>query len=103
MRVSLKATVSVRKQIFRGEIWNLIYDPFNNSFFRSRPEAYQFIARLRSNKTVEQVWEECLNKFPDSAPGQEDAISILTQLHHQNLLKYDGSTDSAREIGRAHV
>jgi len=100
MRVSLKATVSVRKQIFRGEIWYLIYDPFNNSFFRSRPEAYQFIARLRSNKTVEQVWEECLNKFPDSAPGQEDAISILTQLHHQNLLKYDGSTDSARVFER---
>lgn len=100
LRLGVRPTVTIRKQAFRGEIWYLVHDPFNNNYFRVRPEAYQFIARLEPSRTVEQVWEECLTKFPDSAPGQEEAISLLGQLHHNNLLFYRGSTDSTRAFER---
>lgn len=100
VEVALRPTVTIRKQIFRGETWYLVHDPFNNSFFRVRPEGYHFIARLRVGRTVEAVWEECLRKYPDSAPGQEDAIALLAQLHQNNLLYYPGSTDSSKVFER---
>ena len=40
---------------------------------------------LGFSKTVQEVWDECIEKFPDSAPGQEEAIRLLSQLYNANL------------------
>ncbi len=37
LRVSLRPTVEMRRQYFRGEKWYVVQDPFNNQFFRIRP------------------------------------------------------------------
>lgn len=100
LRVSLGPTVKARKQLFRGEIWYILSDRFNNQFFRLRPEAYEFVCRLRRDRTVEEVWEECLGRTPDSAPGQEDVLQLLTQLYFANLLYFDVPADSAKLFER---
>jgi putative peptide zinc metalloprotease protein len=100
LRVSLRPTVKVRKQFFRGEKWYILHDPFNNQFFRLRPEAYEFISRLRPDRTVEEVWEECLNNNPENAPGQEDAQQLLTQLYFSNLLFSEMPADSTKLFER---
>ena len=100
LRISLGPTVKARKQLFRGEIWHVLYDPFNNQYFRVRPEAYEFIVRLRRDRTVEEVWEECLRRSPDKAPGQEDVLQLLTQLYFANLLYFDAPADSAKLFER---
>ena len=100
LRVSLRPTVKVRKQLFRGETWYVLQDPFNNQFFRLRPEAHEFVIRLRPDRTVEEVWEDCLNRHPDEAPGQEDVIQLLTQLYFANLLYFEMPADSAKLFER---
>ena len=100
IKASLRPTVKVRRQFFRGEKWHVLYDPFNNHFFRLRPEAYEFVSRLRPDMTVEEVWEDCLDRNPDNAPGQEDVIRMLTQLHFASLLYYEDSTDSTKLFER---
>ena len=100
LRVSLRPTVKVRKQLFRGETWYVLNDPFNNQFFRLRPEAHDFIVRLRPDRTVEEVWKECLDRHPDEAPGQEDVIQLLTQLYLSNLLYFEMPADSAKLFER---
>ena len=52
--VTLRAQVKVRRQFFRGEKWYVIEDPFNNQFFRIRPAAYDFLARLNPKQTLEE-------------------------------------------------
>src|SRR3954469_3472885 len=79
-RICLRPGIVARRQNYRGERWIVLENPFSNQFFRLRPEAYEFVARLRPDRTVEQVWEECLSRFPDHAPGQEAAIQLLSQL-----------------------
>jgi len=96
LKVCLHPTVSARKQAFRGEIWYILRDPFNNQFFRLRPEAYDFVIRLGTDRTVEEVWHDCLERNPDEAPGQEDVIQLLTQLHFGNLLYFEQAADSAK-------
>ncbi len=100
LKVSLRPTVRGRRQIFRGELWHVLYDPFNNTFFRLRPEAWDFVSRLRPDRTVEAVWEEGLQRSPDQAPGQEDVLQLLTQLYYANLLYFKIPADSAKLFER---
>jgi putative peptide zinc metalloprotease protein len=100
LKVSLRSTVKVRRQIFRGIKWYVLYDPFNNTFFRLRPEAYDFISRLRPDRTVESIWEESLRRNPGSSPGQEDVLQLLTQLYYSNLLYFKMPADSTKLFER---
>lgn len=100
LRLRLHETVTVRKQFFRGETWYVLRDPFNNQFFRLRPAAHDFVVRLRPDRTVEEVWQECLERDPDHAPGQGDVISLLTQLYFANLLHFETPADSAKLFER---
>lgn len=99
-RICLHSGVRVSRQYFRGERWVVLENPFTNQFFRLRPAAYQFVARLRPDRTVAEVWQECLERFPDDAPGQETAIQLLAQLYHANLLQYDLAADSVQLFQR---
>ncbi|PCJ16078.1 MAG: hypothetical protein COB02_17095 [Candidatus Cloacimonadota bacterium] len=94
LNISLVYSISIQKQCYRGSDWYVLHDPFNNKFFRIRPEAYEFVARLDSNKTVEQVWEECLSMFPEECPTQDEVIRLLSQLHYVNLLFYKNRPNS---------
>ena len=100
LKVSLHPSVKVSKRRFRGEMWYMFSDPFNNQFFRLRPEAHDFVVRLRPDRTVAEVWDECLNRNPDDAPGQEDVIQLLTQLYFANLLHFEKPADSAKLFER---
>ncbi len=88
LKVSLLHNVTVQKQYFRGEKWYVIKDAFNNKFFRIKPEAYQFVMRLTTLKSVEEIWEAYLVEYPDVAPTQEELVTLLSQLHINNLLYF---------------
>jgi putative peptide zinc metalloprotease protein len=100
VKAALRPTVDTQRQKFRGEYWYVLNDSFNNQFFRLRPAAYEFIARLRGDRTIEEVWLESLERDPEGAPGQEEAIRLLTQLHFANLLFYDTPSDSEQFFER---
>ncbi len=99
-RVALRPHVVVRRQIFRGERYYVVHDPFNNQFFRLRPEAYAVVGRLRLDRTVEEVWKECLEANAEEAPGQEEMLHLLAQLHGADLLHSTLSPDSAKLFQR---
>ena len=99
-KISLRPAVTIRRQLFRGEKWYVLHDPFNNTFFRIRPETYAFVVRLRSDRSVGQVWEEYIKQNPESAPGQDDVIQLLAQLYSANLLYHELPADSAKLFGR---
>jgi putative peptide zinc metalloprotease protein len=99
-RICLRPGVITRRQNYRGERWIVLENPFSNQFFRLRPEAFEFVARLRPDRTVEQVWQECLDRYPDHAPGQEAVIQLLSQLYFSNLLQYDTAADASQLFER---
>jgi putative peptide zinc metalloprotease protein len=93
-RLGLLPTVAVHKQRFRGQYWYVLRDTYTQRFFRISPQAYAFVSRLDAQSTVEQVWEACLEAMPSQAPGQEEVMQVLSQLHQSNLLFYDTPPDS---------
>lgn len=100
LRVSLRQTVTVQRQLYRGEKWYVLHDPFNNRFFRLTPPAYHFIARLNREKTVEETWLGSMEQFPDSTPGQEEVLNLLGELYSMNLLAAEVPLDSKRLFER---
>ncbi len=94
-RICLQPAARVRRQNFRGERWFVIENPFTNEYFRLTPDAYEFVIRLHPSRTVDEVWRECLDRFPDRAPGQGEVLQLLGQLYFANLLQYDRATDAA--------
>ena len=61
-RLCLRPGVRVRRQNFRGERWVVLENPFSNQYFRLRPAAYEFVARLRPDRSVEQALSASLTK-----------------------------------------
>jgi putative peptide zinc metalloprotease protein len=100
LHVTLRPAVTIRRQLFRGEIWYVLQDPFNNDFFRLTQAAYDFVIRLSSSRTVAQVWEECLQHNAAAVPGQDEVIQLLAQLHHANLLFCELAIDSQKLFER---
>ena len=94
-RISLQPATRIRRQNFRGERWYIVENPFTNEFFRLTPEAYEFVIRLHPRRTVDEVWRECLERFPDKAPGQGAVLQLLGQLYFANLLQYEKGADAA--------
>jgi putative peptide zinc metalloprotease protein len=101
-RISLHPGVRVRRQTFRGERFYVLEDPLSNQFFRLRPAAYEFVARLRRDRTVDEAWQECLQRYPDEAPGQEAALRLIGQLYQANLLHYERAGDTDTLFQRYH-
>ncbi|MCX6885557.1 MAG: hypothetical protein NTX27_10990 [Verrucomicrobia bacterium] len=99
-RLYLKPGVRVQRQYFRGERWFVLQNPFSNQYFRLRPAAYEFVGRLRPERTVEEVWRECVSRFPDDAPGQEAVLQLLAQLNFANLLQYEQAVDTTQLFER---
>jgi putative peptide zinc metalloprotease protein len=99
-RVALRPGVHTRRQRFRGETWRVLYDPFAHNFYRLRPAAYAFVARLSPDRTVEEVWTECLEEMPGEAPGQGEVIQLLAQLYLSNLLQLDLPPDARQFFER---
>lgn len=93
-RLGLLPSVAVHKQRFRGSDWFVLRDTYTERFFRVSPQAYAFIARLDPKRTVDEVWEEFIAEHPTDAPGQEEVMQVLAQLHHANLLYYRNRPDS---------
>lgn len=103
LNVSLNSSSYIKKQFYRGQKWYVIEDSFNNQFFRVREEAYRFLARLDSSKTVEEIWEESLKDDSSHTPTQDEVISLLTSLHHKNLLYFKNKANTEQLLHRAEL
>ncbi|MFT5376310.1 MAG: putative peptide zinc metalloprotease protein, partial [Candidatus Latescibacterota bacterium] len=80
--------------------WDVVQNPLSNQFYRLNPGTYDFVARLSSSRTVEEVWKETQDRDPDNAPGQGDVIELLAQLYHANLLHYNLPPNSEKLFER---
>ncbi|MEO0413462.1 MAG: site-2 protease family protein [Verrucomicrobiota bacterium] len=98
--VRLNSSAEVVKQQFRGEPWYVVRDSLNTEYFRMSQAAYHFVARLRGDRTVEEVWKDVVALFPDEAPGQDEVVQVLSQLHRHNLLHSKLSPDSQQLFQR---
>jgi putative peptide zinc metalloprotease protein len=100
VRAALRTGVQAHRQFFQGEHWVVLRDSMGSDWFRISAEAFQFISRLRLDRTIDEVWQETLAVEPEQALSQEEIVQLLGQLNLSNLLQYDRSTAAASLFDR---
>jgi len=100
LRVSLLLNVSVQEQTYRGKIWFVLKDTYNQNFFRVSPETCQFIEALSTQYTIQEIWERFVEDHPSQAPSREEVTLIISQLHASNLLFFQNDANNTEIFKR---
>ena len=100
LRASLRPDVRARRQTAHGTRWYVLSNPLSNEFFRINEDAYAFLSRLGTGRTVEQAWRDTLANDPESMLSQQEVVQLLGQLNLSNLLQADRAGASASLFDR---
>ena len=99
--VSLLPGVKATPQSYRGQAWIVLEDAYAHRFFRITPHAHDFLKTLNHRTSVDQAWQSYLQRYPQHAPGQEEVVQLLSQLHVSNLLYFRDEADTRQIDKRA--
>lgn len=93
-RVALQPAVRAQAQRYRGQLWFVLEDAYAHRFFRVTPQAYDFARALSVERTVDEIWREYVQARGADAPGQDEVVRLLSQLHVSNMLVTAGQPHS---------
>lgn len=100
LRPALKSQARIRRHRFRGEVWYVVQDLASGRFNRLTPAAYQVLGLMDGQRTMDEVWNAAIEQLGDDAPGQDEVIRLLSQLHAADLLHCEVNPDSAELFER---
>lgn len=93
-RLMLRPGIRTFRQFYRGIPWIIIEDAFSHRFFRLTPEAFAFIQTLDGKSRLDAAWQNFLENYPEHAPGQEEVVQLLSQLHVAGLLHFSSPSNN---------
>ncbi|MCP4285350.1 MAG: hypothetical protein GY792_12995, partial [Gammaproteobacteria bacterium] len=89
LKPKLHGYIEIHRHDYRGLIWYLLEDTTTGRNHRFNPAAYQFIGLLDGKRTVQEIHAQISEQLGDYAPGQEEIIQLLGQLHAADLIQTD--------------
>ena len=89
LKPKLHGYIEIHRHDYRGLIWYMLEDTTTGRNHRFNPAAYQFIGLLDSKRTVQEIHAQISEQLGDYAPGQEEIIQLLGQLHAADLIQTD--------------
>lgn len=94
LRPRLAREARFHRHRYRGEVWWVVRDPASGRVQRLTPAVRGLADALDGERTVEQAWLACVERFGDEAPTQDEAIAALAALHVAGLLRGDVPADT---------
>ncbi len=94
LRPKLHSHIEFHRHDYRGLIWYLLEDTTTGRNHRFNPAAYQFIGLLDGNRSVQKIFDQLEEQLDDYAPGQEEIIKLLGQLHAADLIQTEALIDT---------
>ncbi len=89
LKPQLHHHVEIHRHEYRGQIWYLLENTTSGRSHRFNPAAYLFIGHLDGNHSVEEIYHLVCEQLDEHAPGQQDIIQLLGQLHAGDLIQTD--------------
>jgi putative peptide zinc metalloprotease protein len=100
LKPRLRAHVSVHRHRYRGHPWYVLHDHGAGRIHRFTPGAYMLIGQFDGERTVDSIWQQLADSYDEDAPSQDDVIQLLSTLHQQDLIQYEGAPDVAELLER---
>lgn len=100
LKPKLYGHIEIHRHDYRGLIWYIMKDATTGRHHRFNPSAYQFVGHLDGKQTVQEIYETLGKKMGDFAPGQNEIIQLIGQLHSGDLIQTDTLVDTEELFGR---
>ena len=99
-RPHFRRDVKVRQMRFRNRIWHVLINEATGQQHRASQQAYEFIGRCDGLHTVQEIWDDLLERQGDDAPTQDEVVQLLIQLDEQGIFAYETSPEAATLVRR---
>jgi putative peptide zinc metalloprotease protein len=96
----LRSHVQIHRHDYRGQTWYILQDRSTEKYHRFSPAAYLFIGLMNGKRTIQELWDLATNRLGDDAPGQEEVVQLLSQLHAADAIQCDVPPDTAELLQR---
>jgi putative peptide zinc metalloprotease protein len=94
LKPGLHSHVEIHRHDYRGLIWYLLEDTTSGRNHRFNPAAYQFIGLIDGKNRVQDIFDQVSELLGEYAPGQDEVIQLLGQLHTADLLQSNAVIDT---------
>lgn len=101
LRPRLRGHAKVHRQTFRGRLWYVLQDQATGQYHRFSPSAHLVISLMDGTRSVQEIWDLACAQLDDDAPGQDEVIRLLAQLHRADVLHGDVPPDIGEMTERA--
>lgn len=95
LRPRLRQQASLVRHVYRGQRHYILQDQGSGRFLKLNPAAYQIVAQLDGEQTLDAIWQRCCETLGDDAPTQDEVLNLMTQLYQANVLLTDQAPDLA--------
>ncbi|NIO40580.1 MAG: PqqD family peptide modification chaperone [Burkholderiales bacterium] len=99
-RPHFRRDVKVRQMHYRGRVWHVLVNEATGQQYRASQQAYQFIGRCDGLHTVQEIWDELLERLGDDVPTQDEIVGLLIQLDEQGILAYEFAPEAGTLVRR---
>lgn len=96
----LRSHVQIHRHDYRGQTWYILQDRSTEKYHRFSPAAYIFIGLMNGRRTIQELWDLATSRLGDDAPGQEEVVQLLSQLHAADAIQCDVPPDTAELLQR---
>jgi putative peptide zinc metalloprotease protein len=78
-----------------------VQDHQSGAFNRLTAQGHYLFGRMDGVQSVEALWQDACQRFPDDPPSQSDVIHLLSQLYQGDLITADTTPDMEELAARA--
>jgi putative peptide zinc metalloprotease protein len=100
LRPKLRAHASLSRHRYRGSSWYVLHDHASGRAHRLSTPSYMIVGGMDGRRTVDQLWQDAAVRLGDDAPGQDELIQLLAQLHAADLLQTEVTPDASELLER---
>jgi putative peptide zinc metalloprotease protein len=99
-RPHFRRDVTVRRMRYRDRDWYTLINEATGQQHRASQQAYEFIGRCDGEHTVQEIWDDLLERLGDDAPTQDEVVQLLIHLDEQGIFAYESAPDAATLVRR---
>lgn len=93
LKPTLRQQAELVRHVYRNERSYILQDQGSGRFLKLNPAAYQIVALMDGERTLDMIWQNACLTLGDDAPTQDEVLNLLTQLHQANVLLTDQPPD----------
>ncbi len=94
-RPRLRSHAQIHRQRFRDQTWYVLQDHHTGQFHRISPAANHIVCLMDGRRTMQEIWEKAIQRFPEEPPTQDETIRLIYQMHAADLLHGEVAPDLA--------